>query len=39
MRLVTPTRVLGRVALSAVTTEDAVGWFSHCGYRAQDQCL
>lgn len=26
-------------ALSAVTPEDAAGWFAHCGYRAQDQCL
>jgi len=26
-------------ALCAVTTEDAEGWFSHCGYRVQDQCL
>ena len=26
-------------ALSAVTPEDAEGWFSHCGYRAQDQSL
>jgi transposase len=26
-------------ALAAVTPEDAAGWFSHCGYRTQDQCL
>lgn len=26
-------------ALSAVTAEDAAGWFAHCGYRARDQCL
>jgi hypothetical protein len=26
-------------ALSVVTSEDAAGWFAHCGYRAQDQCL
>ncbi len=26
-------------ALSAVTFEDVAGWFSHCGYRTQDQCL
>ncbi len=26
-------------ALSAVTSEDAAGWFDHCGYRAQDQPL
>lgn len=26
-------------ALSAVTLEDVAGWFSHCGYRIQDQCL
>ena len=26
-------------ALSAVTPEDAAGWFAHCGYRVQDQCL
>ncbi len=26
-------------ALSAVTPEDAAGWFAHCGYRAQDQPL
>ncbi len=26
-------------ALSAVTPEDAAGWFSHCGYRPQDQRL
>jgi Transposase and inactivated derivatives len=26
-------------ALSAVTLEDVAGWFSHCGYRTQDQCL
>jgi transposase len=24
-------------ALSAVTPEDAAGWFSHCGYEPQDQ--
>jgi transposase len=24
-------------ALSAVTLADVVGWFSHCGYRPQDQ--
>jgi transposase len=27
---------IGR-ALTAVTTEDAAGWFAHAGYRAQDQ--
>ena len=26
-------------ALAAVTLEDVAGWFSHCGYRTQDQCL
>lgn len=26
-------------ALSAVTSEDAAGWFRHCGYRALDQPL
>ncbi len=26
-------------ALSAVTLEDVAGWFSHCGYQPQDQCL
>ncbi len=26
-------------ALAAVTPEDAAGWFAHCGYRPQDQCL
>ena len=26
-------------ALSAVTPEDAAGWFAHCGYQAQDQYL
>ena len=26
-------------ALTAVTTEDAAGWFAHAGYRAQDQSL
>jgi transposase len=26
-------------ALSAVSPEDAAGWFAHCGYRVQDQCL
>jgi transposase len=26
-------------ALMAVTPEDAAGWFAHCGYRPQDQCL
>lgn len=26
-------------ALSAVTPEDAAGWFSHCGYRPLDQPL
>ena len=25
-------------ALCAVTSEDAVGWFAHCGYEPQDQC-
>jgi transposase len=25
-------------ALSAVTLEDVVGWFSHCGYEPRDQC-
>ena len=25
-------------ALRAVTAEDAVGWFAHCGYEPQDQC-
>jgi transposase len=29
---------IGR-ALTAVTTEDAAGWFAHAGYRAQDQSL
>jgi len=26
-------------ALKAVSPEDAAGWFAHCGYRVQDQCL
>ena len=26
-------------ALAAVTLEDVAGWFSHCGYLPQDQCL
>ena len=26
-------------ALSSVTLEDVAGWFSHCGYEPQDQCL
>jgi len=26
-------------ALSAVTPEDAAGWFAHCGYRPLDQPL
>jgi transposase len=26
-------------ALRAVTPQDAAGWFAHCGYRVQDQCL
>ncbi len=26
-------------ALSAVTPQDAAGYFAHCGYRAQDQCF
>jgi transposase len=26
-------------ALRAVTPEDAMGWFAHCGYRAQGQYL
>ena len=26
-------------ALSTVSPEDAAGWFAHCGYRVQDQCL
>lgn len=26
-------------ALSAITPEDAAGWFSHCGYELQDQLL
>lgn len=26
-------------ALSAVTVQDAAGWFGHCGYRLQDQPL
>ncbi len=26
-------------ALSAVSPEDAAGWFAHCGYRVQDQYL
>jgi transposase len=26
-------------ALAAVTTEDALGWFSNCGYEPQDQPL
>lgn len=25
-------------AISAVTLEDAAGWFDHCGYQPQDQC-
>ena len=25
-------------ALRAVTSEDAAGWFVHCGYEPQDQC-
>jgi transposase len=25
-------------ALCAVTSEDAVGWFAHCGYEPRDQC-
>ena len=25
-------------ALRAVTSEDAAGWFAHCGYEPQDQC-
>jgi hypothetical protein len=29
---------IGR-ALSAVTIEDAAGWFVHAGYRPQDQPL
>jgi hypothetical protein len=29
---------IGR-ALSAVTNEDAAGWFAHAGYRPQDQSL
>ncbi|MDQ3638468.1 MAG: transposase [Actinomycetota bacterium] len=24
-------------ALSAVTSEDVAGWFSHCGYEPRDQ--
>jgi len=26
-------------AMCAVSPEDAAGWFAHCGYRVQDQCL
>ena len=26
-------------ALSAVTPEDATGWFRHCGYNVEDQTL
>ncbi len=26
-------------ALSAVTPEDAMGWFKHCGYKVEDQLL
>jgi transposase len=26
------------LAISAITLEDAVGWFAHCGYYPQDQC-
>jgi transposase len=26
-------------AISAITLEDAAGWFAHCGYRPQDQSL
>ena len=26
------------LAISAITLEDAVGWFAHCGYHPQDQC-
>jgi transposase len=26
------------LALSAITLEDAMGWFAHCGYYPQDQC-
>jgi transposase len=25
------------LAISALTLEDAAGWFAHCGYRPQDQ--
>ena len=25
------------IAISAVTLEDAGGWFAHCGYQLQDQ--
>jgi transposase len=27
-----------RAALRAVTPADALGWFTHCGYLAKDQC-
>lgn len=26
-------------ALSEIKLEDVIGWFSHCGYEARDQCL
>jgi hypothetical protein len=26
-------------ALRAVTPEDAMGWFRHCGYNVEDQAL
>jgi transposase len=26
------------LAISALTLEDAMGWFAHCGYHPQDQC-
>jgi hypothetical protein len=25
------------LAISALTLEDVAGWFTHCGYRPQDQ--
>jgi transposase len=32
--------LVGAIAevLRAVTSEDVVGWFAHCGYEPQDQC-
>jgi transposase len=26
------------LAISALTLEDVMGWFAHCGYHPQDQC-